>query len=96
MEFDRVVLFGLLTALGGGLLIGVDRERRKGDGPDREAIGLRTCMLVALNAAIATVLGAAALVIAGIGTVAFALVSYRRSRTTDPGLTTEFALGSPM
>lgn len=92
MAFDRVVLFGLLTALGGGLLVGVDRERRKGDGSDRDAIGLRTCMLVALNAAIATLLGTAALVIAGIGTVAFALLSYRRSRPTDPGLTTEFAL----
>ena len=44
MEFDRVVLLGLLTALGGGLLIGVDRERRKGEGPNRDAIGLRTCM----------------------------------------------------
>lgn len=92
MEFDRLLLFGLLTALGGGLLIGVDRERRKGDGPDRDSIGLRTCMLVSLNAAIAALLGTPALVVAGLGTIAFALASYRRSRTTDPGLTSEFAL----
>ncbi len=92
MTFDPAILYGLLTALGGGLLIGVDRERRKGDGPDRDSVGLRTCMLVTLNAAVATLLGTAAVVVAGLATIAFAMSSYARSREADPGLTTEFAL----
>ena len=38
----------LAVALGIGLLVGLERERRKGDGPGRGAAGVRTFALVAL------------------------------------------------
>ena len=92
MDFDRDVLFGLLVAIGGGLLVGIERERRKGEGPTRGAAGMRTCMIVAMIGAIASLLGETVLLLAGVGVIALGLVSYRRSRDSDPGLTTEFAL----
>ena len=36
------------VALGSGLLIGAERERSKGTGPDREIAGVRTFALVSL------------------------------------------------
>ncbi len=36
------LILNLAVALGIGLLIGIDRERRKGIGPDRAAAGIRT------------------------------------------------------
>lgn len=92
MDFDRDVLFGLLAALGGGLLIGIERERRKGEGQTRAAIGLRTCTLAALAGSIAELLGVAGLLVVGFGLVALAVAAYARSREADPGLTTELAL----
>ena len=92
MDFGRDMLLGLLVAIGGGLLVGIERERHKGEGPTRGAIGMRTCMIVAMIGAIASLLGETVLLMAGIGVVALGLVSYRRSRDSDPGLTTEFAL----
>ena len=44
---------GLLVALGGGLLVGLERERRKGQGPGREAAGLRSFALVSVAGALA-------------------------------------------
>jgi uncharacterized membrane protein YhiD involved in acid resistance len=38
---DAVIL-NLAVALGIGLLIGVERERRKGEGPSRSSAGIRT------------------------------------------------------
>jgi uncharacterized membrane protein (DUF4010 family) len=49
-------------------------------------------MIVAMIGAIASLLGETVLLMAGIGVVALGLVSYRRSRDSDPGLTSEFAL----
>lgn len=89
---EQELAYGLMVALGGGMLVGADRERRKGEGPARGAIGLRTCMIVSLIGAVASLLGAAALLGGGIGVVTLALASYWRSRDGDPGLTTEFAL----
>jgi len=92
MEVDPTSLLGLLVALGGGLLVGIDRERRKGEGPTRDAIGLRTCMLASMSGAVAALLGTPALIIAGAAVIAFGMLSYQRTREADPGLTTEFAL----
>jgi uncharacterized membrane protein (DUF4010 family) len=92
IEFDRDLMFGLLAAVGGGLLIGTERERRKGQGEQRAAIGMRTCTLAALTGAVAAVLGSPAVLIAGAGVVALTLAGYWRSRDFDPGLTTELAL----
>ena len=48
------IVYGLITALGIGLLIGLMRERRRND-PDKavSAAGLRTHALAALAAAVA-------------------------------------------
>jgi uncharacterized membrane protein (DUF4010 family) len=87
------LVLGFLVALGVGLLVGIDRERHKGDGPAHHAAGLRTFTLAALLGAVAMAAGealllaAAAIVVAG-----FAGLSYRGARDQDPGLTTETAL----
>src|SRR3989344_4120774 len=47
---------GLVVAFGAGLLIGVERERRKGQGPDRHSAGLRTFLVAALAGAAGQVL----------------------------------------
>lgn len=86
-------LIGLAAALGIGLLIGMERERRKGEGPARAAAGLRTFTLAALLGALAMLLGGGATlaVLAGVVGV-LTVVSYLRSSADDPGLTTEIAL----
>lgn len=45
----------------------MERERRKGEGPTRGAAGMRTRMVVAMIGAIASLLGEAALLMAGLG-----------------------------
>jgi uncharacterized membrane protein (DUF4010 family) len=80
------------VALGVGLLIGVERELRKGAGPTRAAAGVRTFVLLALAGALAQWLGAAALLVAGIAVALLVYASYRRSGEADPGLTTEVAM----
>ena len=50
-------LLGLAAALGGGLLIGIERERRKGTGPHRALAGVRTFTLAALAGAGAQLTG---------------------------------------
>lgn len=96
---------GLAAALGGGLLIGLERERRKGRGPRREAAGIRSFTLAALGGGIAQALAQPALVALGAAVVgALVAVAYFASRRpqaqgkapgqppADPGLTTELAL----
>jgi uncharacterized membrane protein (DUF4010 family) len=83
----------LLVALAIGLLIGLERERGKGQGADRRAAGIRTHAIAALAGATAMHLGGpllAAVPIAGV--TLLAALSYRRSARTDPGLTSEIAL----
>ena len=67
------LLLGLAVALGGGLLIGLERERRKGDGPARRAAGIRSFALVALAGALAQALQQPALV--AVGAVAVLLLA---------------------
>lgn len=84
---------GLAVALGGGLLIGIERERRKGRGPGREAAGLRSFAIAAASGALAQALPVAGLVPAGALLVAaLAAIAYARDPGDDPGLTTELAL----
>jgi uncharacterized membrane protein (DUF4010 family) len=84
---------GLAVALGCGLLIGLERERRKGEGDDRAAAGLRSFGVAALAGALARGLGGNELVVAGALLVAaLATVSHFKSRSSDPGVTTELAL----
>ncbi len=95
---------GLAAALGGGLLIGLERERRKRGaerGPGRPPAGIRSFALAALGGGIAQTLQQPLLVALGAAMVAvLAGVAYWASRQPpppsapppDPGLTTELAL----
>jgi uncharacterized membrane protein (DUF4010 family) len=92
LPLDSLVL-GFLVALGVGLLIGIDRERKKGEGPARAAAGLRTFTLASLAGAAGMAVGQELLLTAVVlGVAAFAGLSYWHTRETDPGLTTEIAL----
>ena len=83
---------GLAVALGCGLLIGLERERRKGVGQDRAAAGLRSFAVAALLGAIAQVVSVWLAAVALVGVSAMAALSYWRSRDDDPGITTELSL----
>src|SRR5204863_8933168 len=87
------LVLGFVVALGVGLLIGIDRERQKGDGPTRQAAGLRTFALASLLGAVAIAAGGELLLAAAtLGVVGFAGLSYWPARDSDPGVTTETAL----
>jgi uncharacterized membrane protein (DUF4010 family) len=90
---EEQLIIRLGAALAVGLLIGIERERHKGQGPSRAAAGVRTFTLISLAGAISLELGGlpAFLVTAAlIG--AFTALSYLRSFRDDPGLTTEVAM----
>ena len=91
MEEQLIISLGAALAI--GLLIGIERERNKGQGLRRAAAGVRTFTLIALAGAISLELGGlpAFLVVAGV-VGAFAALSYFRSLRRDPGLTTEVAM----
>ena len=83
----------LASAAGCGLLMGIERERRKGDGPDRSLAGVRSFTLVSISGATAGLLGDPALVVVGaLLVVVLTVVAYARERSSDPGVTTEIAL----
>jgi uncharacterized membrane protein (DUF4010 family) len=87
------LLATLATALGCGLLVGLDRERRKLRGPRRPLAGLRTFALTSISGAAAMLSGLPELVAVGaLLVVGLAVVGYLRNRTDDPGVTTEVAL----
>ncbi len=83
----------ILIALGAGLLIGVERERRMKTDKVAAAAGVRTFSITALLGVLAAlsgshiVLGAIAL-----GVIVLTALSYQRSHDGDPGLTSEIAL----
>ncbi len=83
----------LVAALGCGLLIGIERERRKGEGPGRALAGLRTFALTCVTGAAAALTQVTGLVVAGaVFVAALGVVAYFRDRSDDPGVTTEVAL----
>jgi uncharacterized membrane protein (DUF4010 family) len=87
------LLLPFAVALGIGLLIGAERERRKGSGPARSPAGIRTFTVVSLAGAAAfSVGGALLLAVLAAGIAALLAVAYWRSTDEDPGLTTEVAL----
>ncbi|WP_305824740.1 MgtC/SapB family protein [Massilia brevitalea] len=86
------VFTGIAVATGCGMLIGIDRERRKGSGPARGFAGLRSFTIAAVLGALSQALGGG-LVLVGAGLVAaLAALGYWRARSDDPGITTELAL----
>jgi len=89
----EVLAVRLAVALGIGLLIGAERERRKGVGPDRAPAGIRTFALASLIGGVSLAFGGEAVLLASVLVVgALAVIAYSRSRSTDPGVTTEVAL----
>lgn len=86
-------LIGLLVALGVGVLIGVDRERRKGEGRERSPAGIRTFAITALFGAACHLVGGNLLVaVATAGMLGLVGLAYAMADSEDPGLTTEIAL----
>jgi uncharacterized membrane protein (DUF4010 family) len=80
------------VALGVGLLVGAERERRKGEGATRAPAGIRTFTVTALLGAIAMRVGGVILAATLCLTLtALATAAYLRPHD-DPGLTTETAL----
>ena len=85
--------FHLASALAIGLLMGAERERRKGEGPQRSAAGIRTFALASLLGGVSVVLGGNLLLAVATSVVAlFSAVAYLRTHDQDPGLTSETAL----
>ena len=83
----------LLVALGAGLLVGVERERRSTDDKTPAAAGVRTFAVTALLGALVALGNSWILLVAGaLGVIVFTALSYAKSHDADPGLTTEFAL----
>ena len=92
-HIDPSAAIALLLALGIGLLIGLERERRKGEGTGRRAAGIRSFALVSVSGALAQLLPEPALVgLGGLFIASLAAISHFKSRSADPGLTTELAL----
>ncbi len=86
-------IVNLAVAIGIGILVGAERERRKGEGITRSAAGIRTFSVASLAGATSITAGGEltfAITIAGVAILA--AISYFRSREADPGLTTEIAL----
>jgi len=85
--------WGLLVALGCGLVLGLERERTKGTGPRRRPAGIRTFALTALLGGASTLTGSwVAVVVAGAGLVVLVGIGAWRAPPEDPGITTEVAL----
>ncbi len=86
-------ILNLVSAVAVGALIGAERERRKGEGPERSPAGIRTFTITSIAGAVAIALGGVALLAVVTASVAVMVaVSYWRSRDQDPGLTTEIVL----
>src|SRR5690349_7759004 len=86
-------MWRLSSAVAIGFLIGAERERRKGEGPQRSAAGIRTFTLASLAGGVSVVLGGSLLLTATAAIFAlFSAVAYLRTGEKDPGLTSETAL----
>jgi uncharacterized membrane protein (DUF4010 family) len=86
-------IMSLAVAIGIGLLVGTERERRKGEGPDRAAAGVRTFTLASLVGAVGFAIGDTVLLAVVIGGMfLITALSYASRQDDDPGLTTEIAL----
>src|SRR5215831_17945943 len=87
------VAYKFAAALGIGLLIGAERERRKGVGPSRSTAGIRTFMIASLAGAVSWAIGGVPLLaVTFIGVAGLAAIGYAHTADEDPGLRTETAL----
>ena len=92
VEVTAATLSGLAAALGVGLLIGVERERRKGEQPLGSAAGVRTHALLALSGALSALIDTRLLLVTSALVGGLAIVSYLRSDSQEPGVTGEVAM----
>jgi len=92
ISINNVPWLNLAVALGIGLLIGAERERSKGSGPDRSSAGIRTFTIASLLGAVSTVFNFWLLVVSVFCVMIFAAISYYNRKGKDPGLTTEITL----
>lgn len=88
---------GLATALGVGLLVGLEREQTKPDRGGSQLGGIRTYPIFALLGALATLLAPASMwipLVALLGTFGLVAVSYHADivRDADHGMTTEISV----
>ena len=89
----NATILNLVVALGIGLLIGAERERRKGEGPSRSPAGIRTFTVTSLAGATSFIVGNEMLLaVATGGVIILTAAAYWRGHEHDPGLTTEIAL----
>jgi uncharacterized membrane protein (DUF4010 family) len=92
-EWQQMPWLGIAVAGGAGLLIGLERERRKRQPGHVAFAGVRTFTLAALAGAIAQAIGQPWMVVAGALLLgALITVAYIRSSVVDNGATTELAL----
>ncbi len=95
-RISSIDLLPLAAALGVGLLIGAERERRKREKPAPSSAGIRTFTVASLAGAVSFMLGGAMLLaVVAAATAAFAAMQAWKSRLDHPegpGLTTEVAL----
>ena len=92
MELPATTFPGLAAALGLGMLIGLDRERRKDDGHPNAAAGVRTHALLALAGAVCALLGPWLVAVGAVAVAGLSLASYQRTAVEDAGLTGEVAI----
>ncbi len=83
----------ILVALGAGLLIGIERERRTGTDLTPATAGVRTFTITALLGVFSALSESTiVLTVVASGVVLLTGFSYFKSQAADPGLTTEMAL----
>lgn len=93
VDIHPSLLLALAVALGGSMLIGIERERNKGTGPSRSPAGIRTFALAGAGGAIAQTISQPWLVAAGAALLVVLIgIAYWRDQSDDPGVTTEIAL----
>ncbi|HZF26952.1 MAG TPA: DUF4010 domain-containing protein [Steroidobacteraceae bacterium] len=89
---EELSLRALAVAFGIGLLIGIEREKSKGTGPQRAAAGVRTFTLAALLGAAGQLAAGTPGLLAAVGaSLVLATVAYWRDPSEDRGITTEVA-----
>lgn len=83
---------GLATAVGVGLLVGVERESRNGDDDGPHVAGVRTFTLISLSGAMAALIGTPAIIAGAVFVGLAGIASYVSTHRHGPGLTTEVAM----
>lgn len=92
MALGEALWHGWLVALGGGLLVGIERERNAAEHQRRAMAGVRTHAIAALTGVVAAHAGEWALAVTGLAVTALAWASYLRADGGAVGLTSELAL----